>query len=541
MQLSIRAVAALIATCCTLSVQATDVVLHEGDNQLPQYTSVNATFTPETDCKVVIAASDQFDLVQYDGHTYTATYLPSQTPPNIYEIDGVTAGTTISLSSGFVINPLVRISTHPVGEAIPIELVSTLPTAGSDRFWSYNGILSLTFNKQVTLSGAQLSVGSQRFDVEILHVSSAISLNVGDVLNTLLTNGTLSHGQAFMVTVSGLRDANDANVLYNGTGTLNLRFPAPYPQYSLLSATVDGQPLSTSGLNSYAFLSYYAPEGTDGLFVFEFGADVQSVGSAIIQIGNRDLDAQGKYHESALPVTIDGPRVLADARGVLRSLNVLFPAVVEETPEPGEQTDLGLGDYDREHLTLRLSNVKDVNDNYFRAEQVGNVGSYSYFMNYRELMETINLDGDSHMAGAEVRAGDQISLWLSSSDMRFDGIQIAYIADADDGISYEPRTLLVTDFTTEADPYEGIIITFTLPEMPDVVVGQPINVTLHNASSPDGMPHDLSINYVAGEPAGITTLCPEVEASAYVYTPAGLRIRREAVRPGMLVIQPQTR
>lgn len=520
----------LAAFAVSTQVYAEDFILHEGDNTLPKYVAVNATFTPDDDCKVVIASNDQFESVKYDGHTYTATYLPTQSPANVYEIDNVSAGTTISLYSGFVLNPLVRITTYQSGAVIPVELMNTSPAAGSSDFWANNGLLELTFNKLVTLDDAKISIGSQHYNAEIVHVSSSISINVGTTLNQLLTDGTLRPGQAFMVTLSGLRDAKDPSNLYNGTGTLNLRFPAPQPQYSLLSATVGGQMLYTSGLNEYTFLSFYAPDGEDGLFTLEFGADVKSAGKALIQMGNRDLDGQGKYHESQLPLIVEGNKVHIDARGVLRTLNILFPAVVEDEPEPGEVVNEDRGKYDNEHITLRVSNVIDINGNYFSATQAGNIGSYSFYMNYRELMETINLDGDSHMAGASIAAGDVISLWLSSAEMRFDGLQINYLALLGEDL-YEPRTVTVTDFTTEPDPYEGIIITFTLPELPDVAPGQPIRVSLLNASSADGMPHDIGITYEAADPAGIHCVHYDMKASAYVYTLTGQRVRRDAVAP----------
>lgn len=508
----------------TLSVQmhAENVVLHEGDNQLPVYTAVTATFTPANDSKVVIASGGQFETVEYDGHNYPVTYLPTQSPSNIYEIDNVKAGSTITLTTGFVLNPLVRITTYQTGKIIPVELQSTSPAAGSSNFWANNGILDLSFNKLVTLTDAKLSVGSQQYSIEIIHVSSSISINVGTVLNRLLTEGTLKPGQAFMVTLSGVRDAKDPSNLYNGNGTLNLRFPAPQPQYGLISATVADQTLNTYGLNSYSFLSYYAPDSEDGLFTLEFGADVKSVGQALIQMGSRDLDAQGKYHESSLPVSIEGNKVYIDARGVLRSLNILFPAVVEEETDPDENVGIGMGEYDHEHLTLRVSNVKDINDNFFTATQAGNIGSYSFFMNYRELMETINFDGDNKMAGETVVPGEVIKLWLANEHVTFSGLQVSYIAQLEDE-TYEQRNVLVSDFVTEPDPYEGIIIAFMMPAMPEVAAGQTVRVALSNASSPDGMPHDLSIEFKAGEIASAIESVTAPAVSHAIYSLMGQR------------------
>lgn len=499
------------------------VVLHEGDNYLTQYQPVSATFTPAEDCKVLIEADDQFE-VKYGGQSYFFTYVPTNSPANSCEIDNVTGGTKITLSSPFVMNSHVRITTFAKGEVIPLEVKTVLPAVGSSDFWNNSGLLEIAFNRRVTLSGAQMLVGQDKYDVEILHVTSSISINVGTRLNELLKNGTLNPGDSFHVALTGVRDAEDSNNLYNGTGNLDLTYTAPCPQYALLSATVAGQPLTTQSLNDYTFLSYYSPEGDDGLFVLDFESDIQSVSSVVLQMGSRDLDAQGKYYEGTLPYSIEGHQLIIDARGTLRTLSVLFPAVIEGEADE-EAGGEGHGDYDREHITMRISNVKDTNGNVFVAQQAGNVGSYSFYMNYRELRENINLDGDNKMAGDEVQAGEQISLWLSSADVTFDAIAVTYLALVDED-AYEPRTVLQTQYSVEADPYQGVIITFILPAMPDVAAGQVVHVALHNASSPDGMPHDLSIDFKAGEPSAIEAV--QADAAHHhnrTYTLQGLPLK----------------
>lgn len=534
-----RFLATLTASILALSpLMAQEVItLHEGDNIMPHYSSVTATFTPENDCKVLIEAEDQYK-VQYDGQTYAFTYVSTNYPACVCEIDKVKAGATITLQNDFVMMPLVRITTMPIGTAVPVELNASIPAQGSSDFWNENGLLSLTFNRNVTLSGATLSVGQAQHDIEILHVSSAITLNVGPTLNQLLADGTLQPGAAFIVTVTGLCDAADPTNLYKGTGKLSLRFRAPQPQYGLVSTTVAGQTLSLTGLNDYTFLSFYSPEEEDGLFVFEFETDVKSVGSANLLMGNSDLDAQGKYHKGELPCRIEGNKVLVDARGTLRTLNILFPAVVEDViDESTEAVGPGAGTYDTEHATIRLSNVIDVNGNYFRAQQAGNLGSFSYYMNYKELMETINFDGDNKMAGEEVVSGESIRLWLGSENVRFDSLLITYLTEVEED-AFEQRCVFVKDFQIEPDPYQGVIISFVMPVMTDVAIGQLVRVTLYEASTTDGMPHDLSIDFKAGAPAAITQVRQDHAPSLpYVWTITGLRVRREALPAGTLFIE----
>lgn len=513
--------------------------LQEGDNEVPMYRSLKAVFVAEADCKVLIEAADQY-LVTYAGQTYPFTYIPTNWPANVCEIDDVKKGTHVKLTSSFVMNPLIRITTFQSGEVIPIEVHSSTPKVGTDAFWSSNGILDITLNKPVTLSGAQLVKGDMMVNLEILHVSSSVSINIGNTLIEMLADGRLSPGDTFDVVLTDLAEVNNPSNRYNGDGILRLSYIAPQPQYKLLSATVCGQELSTSTLNAYNFLSYYAPDSEDGLFVLEFDADVKSIGEALLQMGNRDLDAQGKYYEGQLPAAVIGNKVMIDARGVLRTLNVLFPAIVEEDTETGENTGESLADFDTEHITLRISDVIDTNGNYFSAQQAGNLGSYSFYMNYRELKETINLDGDNKMAGDEVWAGDEISLWLSSSDVTWDAISVTYFSLTDVEDLFNAQQLSVTDYVVEPDPYQGVIITFVMPEMPNVATGQTVRVSLDNASSTDGMPHDLSIEYKAGDPSlGIETICTEASDQTWTLygTPVNCRSKGITIMNHQVVIK----
>ncbi len=474
------------------------VVLNEGDNELPLFSAVTAVFKATSDCKVIIEASDIYE-VTYNNQTYQFTYIPTNYPANLCEIDNVTAGTMVTLTSPFVVNPLVRISTIESGAVIPVTVHQVIPAENTSDFWKNDGQLNVLFNKPVMMSEAKLWVNEQAYDVEIVSVTSSITLNIGTCLNQLLTNGTLQVGDPFQIRIAGLCDANDRDNLYNSDGNLVLTFVAPQPQYALLSATVNGQTLTTHGLNDYYFLSYYVPDGDDGLFTLEFESEIGEVADVLLQMGNRDLDAQGKYYEGAINYSVEGSKLIIDARGVLRTLNILFPAIVEEDQEGDGTENPGFGAFDNEHITLRISSVKDMNGNYFRAQQAGNVGSYSFYMNYKQLMETIHMDGDNKMAGDDVWSGETIRLWISNAGVLFDGIKVTYLTLMDED-SYEPNSILVNEFGVEQDPYEGIVVSFVMPEMPEVAVGQTVHVSLNNALTSDGMPHDLGIDFRAGDP-----------------------------------------
>lgn len=502
-----RFLAALTALFCTLATWATEYVLVEGENEVKGFQSAVCSFTPQTDANVLIEAHEVY-TVTYNGRTYEHQYAPGSGFNYCYEVKGVKAGTTIGVVSDFVWNStsVIRITLFADGEAVPVEAVNVSPRSGSTFNWNSLGMVTVNFNKAVTFTSIKFGVGEYEANVDDVQVGTSLSCNVTNALNKALQEGILKAGDKFCVRVKGLCDANDPANLYAGTGDLVLEYVAPEQQHSFVGATVGEAQLSYMQQNDYQFLSYYAPDGQDGLFVLEFDGEVGKVGGVYMTMGNLDLDSQGKYHRSSLPYSIQGNRLFVDARGTLRTLAVLFPAILEEGGE--DAADEGVyGGFDTEHVTLGVTNVVDVNGNAFKSDIPGSVGSYYFVMGYKELVDEAFIDGDNVADGDEVHAGQEISLWLSNADIKFDGITVTYlaqVANQDDEAEERPteaRSVTLNTFKTVPDALQGIIISFLLPDMPDVVPGSTIRVALDNASSTDGMPHYLYIEFKAATAA----------------------------------------
>lgn len=495
----LRKILSLLLFACTIAVSAKDYVFKEGVNTVDSYTPADAVFTATQDGKVLIEAQEVWKIM-YAGVEATYSYAPGSDYAFKYEINDVKAGADITLSNGFPMSSRLRITMYGNGP-VPVQVTNVYPKQGNKFDWNNTGMVSVNFNKVVTISSIKFMSGDYSADVDDVHLGSSMGFNITNALNAGLNEGKMNPGDRFQIVIKGLRDAADKSNLYNGDGNLTLEYIAPHAQHNFVSATVGGTPLSYLQANDYKFLSYYASDSEDGLFVFEFDGEVGKVGGVVMSMGNLDLDAQGKYHRSSLPYTIQGNKLLVDARGKLRTLAVLFPAVIENEAEEGTEVNEGLGAYDKEHVTISLQNVMDVNGNAFRCQQQGSVGSYSFVMNYEEIIDEAYIDGDNKADGDPVKSGEDISLWVSNSGIRFDGIEVSYFVDlaVDDEIGSvrERRSVIVTDFTATPDPLEGIIVTFTMPEMKDVATGSAVRVALHNANSADGMPHYLYIDFVA--------------------------------------------
>ncbi len=516
----------LIILLLATVASAREYTFKEGMNTVKGFDSAQATFTPDRDGKVLIEAQEVWNVTS-GGEDVAYSYVPGNGLAYTYEVSGAKAGQAISLVSDFVWNEGSKVKITMYGDGpVPVQVLNITPKMGTTFDWNNTGMVTLNMNKVVTLSSIKLVAGDYMADVDDVHVGSSFSFNISHALNTAMKEGKLEKGDKFQIVIKGLCEAADRTNLYNGTGEMVLEYLAPYPQHNFVSATVDGNQLSYMQSNDYKFLSYYPADGTDGLFVFEFDGEIGKVGGVTLSMGNLDLDAQGKFHRSNLPYTIEGNRLLVDARGKLRTLAVLFPAVIDEEPEDGV-TNEGLGSYDTQHITISLMNILDVNGNAFLCQLQGSVGSYSIVMNYEEIIDEAYIDGDNKQDGDPVCAGEEVSLWLSNAGIRFDGIEVSYFVDvtADESESavYEQRQAVVTEFTAVPDALEGVIITFAMPEMNGVVAGSTIRVALHNANTADGMPHYLFIEFVAADKAdAIRTVTSSSSGSGKVYRLDGI-------------------
>lgn len=530
-----------MAMMVSTAIFAEDYTLKEGENVFVGHTSANGTFVVQFDGNVLIEAQEVFE-VAINGTKVNHSYVPGNGFVYTYEIKNAKAQDVITVTSDFVWSSSAKIKITVFADFIPVQVLAVSPSQKEPFSWMTAGMVTINMNKNITCKSIQLVAGDYTTDVDDIHIGNSIGFNITNALNGFLKEGYINVNDKFQIKVTGLADAADKTNLYNGDGVLLLDFIAPYPQHNLLSTTVAGNQLSYTSKNTYEFLSYFPTDGENGLFVLEFDEDIKSVNDITLRMGNIDLDTEGKYHRSSLPYTIDGHKLYIDARGTLRTIANLFPALVENSEEGGEEGGM-LGTFDTSVLTITVSNVIDINGNAFRSENQGSVGSYSYVLPYREIIDEAYIDGDNKSEGEDVKAGETISLWLSNPDIKFDGIEVSYFVLDAETAGTESETMIqhkltVSDFTITPDPLEGEIITFVMPEMPDVVEGSTVRVALGNANSTDGMPHYLYIEFKAS--GAIADSIKSVNSDVKMvgtYTINGVKINEADMHNGLFVVK----
>lgn len=539
----IRFFTLIMALFVSAAMYATDFTFVEGKNVLnAKDMVVNGTYTVKNTGKVLLEAAQVFAEVSCNGTTYTHSWVPGSTHGNYhYEVEAQ-AGQTIKVYDGFFMNSGTSLWITEMGTGpVPVNVQSVSPAQGAVFTWNQAGMMSVTFNKVVTMSGIKLlTPDNTAYDVSEIYVSNTISCNIKSALESAFADGKLAQGQTFRIRIEGICDINDKTNLYAKTGILSITYVAPALQGVMTDAKVNGYTLSEGGMNTYSVLSFYDPDGEDGLFVFTFDKGVKSVAAVKLRMGDLDRSTEGLYYEKEAPYSIQENKILVDLRGELRSYARLFPGVDLEAAgvlsEAAFQT-----------INLSLAQVIDINGNTMASPGIGTVGSYSFNMGFKEIEDDIVMDGDREedMEGRVKEENSRVQLWIDQQVKSIDGVSVFYqvpdIGQEGDSVyvQCEARIPAASIETLMSDPLDGTVLGFNMPaefkgkvdvggQQQDSYAekGSTLRVQL-SVKTMNGMPHDLVINYFYKEDTtGICELPREEKASERqaIYNLQGQRV-----------------
>lgn len=501
----------ILALFLCIQVYATDITLHEGENKINVSDfMVNATYTAKTTGKVVIDASTAFE-VTCNGQTYVHSYAPgAQHGAYHYEVNAET-GQVITLVNNMFFNngTSIWVSENGAGP-VPVTVQQVSPKSGVAFGWAHAGQMTINFNKSVTFDNLNLVAGGRKYEVDEVTAGSSVGCNLRNAIEKALTDGSMKEGDQFVVRLEGLCEVSDPTNLYNGNGVLEIPYLAPAMQGKMVSATADGQAIQIGTINNYTMLSYYDPEGQNGQIKFEFDKKVKKAERVCLRMGELDRSSEGLYYEGNVPYTIDGNTLTVDLRTELRSYARLFPGVDLEAMEVA-------GTEPFTTISLSLVNVTDESGNPMASDAIGTVGSYTYTFNYKEISDNIVMDGDrpEDVEGSEKAEGDYVQLWIDQEVKSIDGIYVYFKVvdegqgvDADGNPAYVEGSAQVAEKEIKiisSDSFDGTVLGFTIPKLQKQIeiggayipaaAGQPLRVVL-KVKTMNGMPHDLSINYV---------------------------------------------
>lgn len=365
-----------------------------------------------------------------------------------------------------------------------LSLESTSQDEGSELDIITNGgLLTLTFNMNVTLESAVLQSGVHTSELEA-HISGVyVSFELRDIVYEWLNSGLISPGDAITLTITGLCASSDESIIYGDDGTLTLKYYA---------AEIPTQ--ITESYVPETFLSYWIPDNEDGICVFVFDnllatGDDQTA-TCTLTIGSSEED---DYYTETVPVEIEDSILTIDFTGTLRT-----------------KTTMGLY-YSYSTMSMKLALVRDADGNLVYSSGQGTTGSFSYSMDYEEISSDITAEFTpaNHESISDV---DEIEIWLSDNTaVQYDGVNFAS-ANID-------ITVDLDDITVTADVVgNGVALLVPVPD--SAKTEDDVTVTLANVLYVDGIDHDISVlyNYVPKLVADFTptTISPEGSTKSYV-------------------------
>lgn len=400
---------------------------------------------------------------------------------NASYISGVKTSSTV-VSSGtryyFKASGIFSYDTTYTAELITESTALTLKSISPEEYSTISvtgtGIVTITFNLGVSYTDATLSVKSASESLTSNSSSKQVlSFEIKDVVYDWLTDGTAAEGDTLTLTVTGLCASSYSDKLYGDDGTLTLHFLCPD-----LPMTIESETLPET------FLSYWMEGDEDGIMILTFSDSIYNGDNTTYQAGARlsfgSADDSDYYQESVEDITIDGNRLIIDFTGKLRTLEAMGSTSLYVLDSSGDATD------ELRTMNLKVYNVCDQDGEAAYSSVSGNLGSYSYSFDYKQLTADVSWEFTPEN-GTTLEGTDYIELAMTGYDvLQYDGVEIAYTYQDE---AYTD-TVAVGDVVIETDV---LIADFTYLMIPVSEAQQhsvDVSVALINTSFTDGVERD---------------------------------------------------
>lgn len=416
---------------------------------------------------------------------------------HIYNVE---AGKTVYFFNAFPLDEgTFRIS---VGKE-PITVDDLTPAVDdSPLSISTNYRATIIFNIPVKVSKCVIAAGDENIEITPEIIDSTVVINWFATLRQLYRDGKIAEGDILTVTLTGIRDAYDSQNrpdFGDGVGKLVLRYTMDAPPAELIRQY--GTP--DSGVTDMK--TYYLPDGEEGLVTLVFSSDLDPDCSPVaeIQYGDQNNIELGLYFENP-PVSIEGPALTVDLRGVLRLPEEMVPGL-----EP--QSTIG----------LRVSNIKSADGQYVLTGSIASPYSFGFSYSLRNVVYSIAADWVP-AAGSALMPGAEMEIWvLNGQQIAFDSVDFSYVKDGVPAVVSVPYS----DLRVEQDSYssDALLYYLSAPALgadPD----SEITVSFGGLVCADGRDHssDIFVRYKAA-PSAVGAL-ESVPSDAVYYDITGRRV-----------------
>lgn len=412
----------------------------------------------------------------------------------------VTAGQILYFYNSFPLDGgTFRIS---VGKE-PVELSAVYPASnGSLMSLSENYNATLAFNIPVKCTKCVIAVNDQSAEITPTISNSYVTVNWFSTLRQWYREGKINAGDVLTLTMTGVRDANDASNRPNfgdGAGKLVLKYNMAAKPAELIWES--GTP--TSGVSD--FLTYYLPGSDEGIIslVFSEALDPTCRPEAELTYGDRDNIELGMYIEP-LPVSVEGNTVTVNLQGVTRFPEDLVPGL---TPQ--------------KFIEFKITGIKSSDGQYVLTGYASSPYSFGYAYNLKSVVYSVAADWVP-LAGNPLNSGDQMEIWvLNGHKIVFDSVDFSYVKNGVHTVASVPYS----DLRIEPDPsYPDALLFYLEAPAMEADEDSEITVSFGGLKCADGLNHssDIFVKYKSST-SGVDTVIAADEDAVY-YDLTGRRV-----------------
>jgi len=332
--------------------------------------------------------------------------------------------------------------------------------------------------------------------------TGSIQFDLKNIVWEMLTEGQVHPGDTLTIALDGLALTSNHEVLYEGTGHLELHLVVGSMPIVLESTE------NTTG----NFLSYYTTNDSTGIIQMHFSGKVSPDRlSAQLKYGMIDKDADGDYYVEYLTPALseDGKTVLINLQGKRRKALDMVKS----------GTDYGT-------VVLGITGVLDENGIYAYSSGQGSLGSYWYSFDFQEVTANVFCEFTPASGSRLTDQTQSIELWVTDdAKLVYDGVVFTYEKD---GKTLQ-HVILNEELVKEVDPDDNNAAILTIPVPLEVLTGSQLQLSLLNLQGRDGSDYSklLTATYTTDDLTPINAISEAMDMQKRSYNLQGQLIPNE--------------
>ncbi|MCD8313394.1 MAG: hypothetical protein LUC24_04465, partial [Bacteroidales bacterium] len=241
------------------------------------------------------------------------------------------------------------------------EITYCNPAEGSVLSIEYDQPIGLRFSMDVTIGTATLTSGEQSATLTVISYGGFYTYYYRDIVYDWLASGAIKAGDVIILTLTDVQSSN--GTLYGDDGTITINYYAPSNPTELYSESLPE-----------VFLPWWNEGDESGMMTLTFTGEI-SMDEGLapkVELRYGEVEsAAGIYSENITP-TVEGNTLAIDLTGKLRLRKKMLSSATEKYST----------------ITVRVTNLHDVNGNYVYTSGQGTVGSLTFEIPYTEFTIT---------------------------------------------------------------------------------------------------------------------------------------------------------